>query len=84
MTFHSLFDYVKGLVREVTGDKPTCIDEIAESDRRINNNLQAAYERITDPGCPKESLDAATVCLDSITMDFRKRKDTERLNGGVK
>lgn len=78
MTFVRVLDFVKGLFTEVAGEQHPCADEIAESDKRISDNIDAAYRRITDPNCPKETLDAATVCLDSMTLDLRKMKGETR------
>lgn len=78
MTLTSLMDYVAGLWKEVVGDRPPCVDEIAAQDERIESKMRQAKEILENPNTPKETIDAATVCLDSITLDFRKMKGEAR------
>ncbi len=74
MTGRAAWDYLAALWCEIVGDKSPCVDEIAESDARIERNLKAATDRISDPSCSREALDAATVCLDSISLNLKKER----------
>ena len=78
MTAREAFDYIKALLSEALDGKRPCVDdEIAASDQRITEKWRQAMDIVSDPNCPKDALEAATVCLNSMSLNIKKERGTD-------